>query len=117
MRIVNKQEFYKLPEGTLFSFYKPTVFQDINIKGDTLYREDKPVDFSYRNLVGNVNANDSYEYGEILSDAEQNKTEFQLDFYYDEREGMYDEKSLYAVYNTDEILKLANLISSCKGFD
>src|SRR6185503_20635672 len=103
MKIVNKQEFYKLPAGTLFSFYEPCIFTGINIKGKTIQDMEKPIDFFYKSLIGNVSANHTGEFLDILSTANENKNEFKLDFITSSRDGIFDEESLYAIYNTNEI--------------
>jgi len=117
MRIVNKKEFFNLPEGTLFSFYQPCNFEGLYIKGSTIYSQDRSIDFNFIDLIGNVNANDSNEFVDILIYAEENKTAFELDFDCYEREGAFDDNSLYAVYNSSEIASLSKLISNCTGLD
>ena len=106
MKIINKQEFYKLPSGTLYSDYDPCVFHGLKIKGDTIAHDDTPRDFCYEDLIGNVKSGSSDELFDILDDAENHKTNFPLDFDSEERDGMYDEDSLYAIYDNDDVLGL-----------
>jgi len=119
MKIVTKQEFYKLPNGTLFSYYEPCIINGLMIKLDTItsgvYGKE-PIDFFYQDLIGNVNT-DNGEFSEILINAQENKVDFDLDFEVGERDGLYEENALYVVYNSDEIKQLSKIIAGCKGID
>jgi hypothetical protein len=115
MRIVNKQEFYKLPNGTLYSEYEPCVFTGLKIKKDTIFDGGNPIDFFYQDLIGNIAANSSGDFVDILDRCENDKSEFNLDFECFSQEARYKNDALYAVYNTDEILALSNKIAGCKG--
>lgn len=117
MRIVNKQEFYKLPNGTLYSEYRPCYFSGLQIKNETIFDGDRPVDFFYEDLIGNVDADSSGDFFDILEKCEKDKSEFNLDFDCGSRDGLYEEDALYAVYNTDEIIALSNKISQCIGWE
>ena len=117
MRIVTKQEFYKLPSGTLYSEYKPCIFIGLKIKNDTIFDGDEPIDFFYEDLIGNVDANSFDDFLNMLNKSQKEKTEFKLDFKCSERDGLFEDDTFYAVYNTDEILALSNKIASCKGWE
>lgn len=39
MKVVGFDEFAALPEGTIFSYYKPCICEGLYRKGETLYRE------------------------------------------------------------------------------
>lgn len=108
MKIVNKQEFYKLPEGTIYSNYEPCVFDGLKIKQSTIYDGDKPIDFFFENLIGNIDAKDSVQLVDVLIEAEENKTSIKLDFNCCERDGLYDENALYAIYEPGDIEKLVS---------
>lgn len=117
MRIVNKQEFYKLPNGTLYSEYEPCIFTGLKIKNDTIFNGNEPIDFFYEDLIGNVEANSSGDFIDILDKCEKDKNEFNLDFECSERDGLYEDDALYAVYNTDEIIALSNKVAGCRGWE
>jgi len=117
MRIVTKQEFYKLPSGTLYSKYEPCIFTGLKIKNDTIFNGDEPIDFFYEDLIGNVDANSYGNFFDILDKGQKEKTEFKLDFECGQRDGLFEDDALYVVYNTDEILALSNKIASCKGWE
>lgn len=115
MKIVNKQEFYNLPSGTLYSDYQPCVFNNLKIKYDTLYNNDNiPFDFYYQDLIGNVFANNGCEFVGILDSAIKNKTSFELDFGSMSRDGLFEENDLFAIYETKDIIALENTIHVLK---
>lgn len=110
MRIVGKKEFYNLPSGTIFSKYQPIVFTGLFVKGNTLYSGDDPIDYIELSLIGNVEANDSGQLSDILFSAQEEKKSFKLDFDAYERDGLYEEEALYAVYEKEDINQLINTL-------
>lgn len=119
MKIVNKKEFYELPNGTLYSHYDPCVFSGLMIKGDTIRKRlsESPFDFYYEDLIGNVEYDDSGEFVDTITEAKENKTVFALDFECVQRDGLYEDNALYAVYSSEEVALLSNKIQNCVGVD
>ena len=116
MRIVNKQEFYQLPEGTLFAYYEPIIFDDLCIKYQNLYNEkNEPIDFLYECLLGNVDSQGSDDYANILIKAQKDKSSFKLDFDCGERDGLYQDDALYAIYEKDDIVDFIRKLNFCKS--
>lgn len=115
MKILNKQEFYKLPEGTLYSNYQPCVFSGLKIKQSTIYDAEKPIDFIFESLIGNIDANDSGHFVDLLTESEEQKTSISLDFDCGERDGLYEEEALYAVYEKSDIEKFIAKLSLSVG--
>lgn len=116
MKIITKQELYKLPNGTLYSNYEPCIFTGINIKCDTYFLNGEgndPFDFSLISLIGNLECNGSDHEIEILCDALENKKSFKLDFNSSERDALYDEEDLYAVYEKHDVVELINKLQLC----
>jgi hypothetical protein len=111
MRIVDKKEFYNLPSGTLYSEFEPSVFVGLKIKGDTIIYKGVPTDFFYEDLIGNVDS-DAFE-----SYFAKNGIEFNLDFDTLERDGLYEDDGLFAIYSKDEIIEFSQKIASCLGYD
>lgn len=103
MKIVNKTEFYSLPEGTLYSDYKPCSITSLKVKGSTLYSENKPIDFIYESLIGNIDADSSNHFVDMLYEAENNKTSLPMDFECGERDGLYEETQLFAIYEKNDL--------------
>ena len=105
MKIVNRTEFLQLPKGTLYSRYKPCYIEDLQIKGDTWTN-----DWLYQDLIGNLACNDSNEYHDYLQEAENTDCSLGLDFNCLERDGLYDEEQMFAVYEKEDIQGLINAL-------
>ena len=103
MKIVNKMEFYALPKGTLYSDYSPYIFNDLKVKQSTIYDESKPIDFIYESLIGNIDADSSGHFVDMLDDAEKNKNSLPMDFECSERDGLFEEEQLFAIYEKNDL--------------
>lgn len=114
MKILNKKEFYKLPIGTVYSKYDPVCFDLLYIKGENLYggENGEPSDFFYIELISNVSCYNSNEFVDILEEAEEKGTSFDLDFESQTRDGMYDDSQLFAVYEKKDLEGLISKLQS-----
>lgn len=117
MRIVNKQEFYLLPEGTLFSVYIPQMICDLKIKGETCYKDNgRPFDYFETNIIDSIECDDSEDRYEKLDAAKNDSSvSLKLDFECEGRDGMFDEGQMYAVYESDDIKSLISRLQTCIG--
>lgn len=102
MRIVKREEFLKMSSDTLFSLYTPQYFEDIMIKGDTIW----PNDYRVQYIIEAVDCRSSEEFTEILCNAEENGTPFKMDFECWSRDGLYDNDQLYAVWDEEDVKAL-----------
>ncbi len=102
MKIVNLETFLKLPVGTVFSNYIPQLFGGLKIKGESWPSNN---DFLYQNLIGNIKCDHAGEFVEQCEAAENNKS-VDLDFYCMERNGLFDDNQLFAVYESEDLDKL-----------
>jgi hypothetical protein len=103
VKIVNKKEFYALPNGTLYSYYEPCVIMGLHVKKENIYYSEQPCDFYYESLIGNIDTNGSDDYDDLLEDAENNKTSLKMDFNCVERDAFYNDDQLYAIYEKSDI--------------
>lgn len=110
MKILTKEEFYKCPEGTFFSLYSPCIFYGLRIKYATIYIDELPVDFYCKDLIGNIK--DFNRFCEIEEIVIKNRKSIDLDFDSIDRDGIYDESQLYAVYEKEELIKFNCIIES-----
>jgi hypothetical protein len=116
MKIITKQEFYKLPAGTLYCDYQPYVFGELKIKGETVVINGEPIDYRYCNLRGDIlEADNTDSFIDILNHAEKTGGEFDLELgeYNAWRDGLYNEEQLYAVYSKEEIKGLIKILERC----
>lgn len=110
MKIINKEQFLKLPEGILFNEFKPLYFNYLNVKGETW---DK--DYIEMDLIGNIEADSSTEWADKVEDALESGQSLKLDFDSWGRNGMFDKDQLYAVYEQEDIDALIQFLKGCKG--
>lgn len=113
MKIVKFKQFLESPEGTIFSYFEPCIFNGLFKKRDTIYSEGKGIDFFYQELISPIKCSGSDEMNDILIEAEKGE-EFELD-YTDEnisREGFFDEEQLYAIYSQEDIKGLVRQLSN-----
>lgn len=102
MKIINLQEFMKMPPGTVFCKYTPCVFGDICIKGD--YFADN--DFVYASLTGEIDCTGSSDMVDKLFKYEKTGESFNLDLDAYTRDGLYKEDQLFAIYEKRDIAQL-----------
>lgn len=96
MKIINREEFLKLKGEILYSRFEPDVFRGLEVKTDN-WKDD----WMYNDLIGNVDCDSSESFSEKCD-----KKEFDLNFDCGERDGLYEDRELFAIYSKEEILKL-----------
>lgn len=109
MRIVNHEEFMKLPVNTLYSEYKPCVFSGLKIKVSS-----SCLDFAYLNLIGNIDSYNSEDFFDKLHDAgKDDSVSLKLDFEAYSRDGMFDHGQLFAIYEDEDVRQLTVTLLGC----
>lgn len=107
MKLLNREEFLKLPEGTLYAKYEPHIFGGIQVKGES---NKKCGDFYTMEMI-----NPSYEGFNNFSDAIDffNKSkQCELDFNCYGQDGLFDEDQLFAVFEAKELSKMIELLQT-----
>lgn len=95
MKIVTREEFLKLPEGTLYSKWQPSVADEIHIKGETVMGDFCCVDIA--------NSAD-FLYGAVVSQPVNLETPY--------RDGCaLDKDQLFAVWELDDLKELAKVVN------
>ncbi len=107
MKIVNLEEFRKLPAGTIYAKYEPCVFDGLDSKGDTL-----EVDFLYDGLIGNIEHDSSEDMFDKCQRMEKGES-IGLDFDCTGRDGLFEESQLFAIYEKGDIEKLIGKLNRC----
>ena len=73
MKIINRKQFLKAPEGTIYSEFKPCIINGLYIKNESygLYIKNKSLgnDWYYQDLINSMDYNDSREYTDKLFKA------------------------------------------------
>jgi len=102
MKIVNYDEFIKLPKGTIYSETEPCIFGEWRIKRDTVNGDS---DWFYEVLVGDFDYFEKYsDISEAYDDMEKG-----VDILSEgvlQRDGMYDHDRKFAIYSKEDIKKL-----------
>jgi hypothetical protein len=103
MRIVNRNEFLKLPKGTVYSKYRSLgMFNGLYIKGDTWTN-----DWIYQDLLEEVECNNDSEFADIMLAAEDG-AEFTFDLNCGSRDGAFDDSDMFAIYDLRDLTPLIN---------
>ena len=97
MKLYNRKQFLELPSGVVFAKYEPCYFDQLQIKGDTWL----PNDYLDQELV-TINTDLYDEHYEACLDFEEKKTA-SVDFHDWCRDGLYEDKQLYAVLDASEV--------------
>jgi hypothetical protein len=106
MRIVNREEFLKLPEGTVFQKYAPCTFGPICIK----YENSAGTDFYdlCTQDISFVGSNDDISWVDCCTAMEKGETravEFVVS-----RDGLHHKDQLFAIWSELDVLTLKRLI-------
>lgn len=97
MRLVNRNIFLTLPEGTLYCKFKPNYWYDhLQVKGPSLTN-----DWYYTELIGDMG--DSLSEVEATKDLQSGHSVSFLMREYASRDGYYDEDELFCIYENHDI--------------
>lgn len=107
MRIVDRKTFLSLPANTVYSTYQPCHFGPIEIKGDSLTND------WFLQSLDTIKGDSADDREDILEAAESNGESFQFDFDCEHRDGCFEDKDLYAVWENDDILSLISRLQKC----
>jgi hypothetical protein len=107
MKIVNLDEFLKLPANTVFSKYESCCFEDLLIKCDSILDSG---DFFYNEIATSVEARSSDEEVELLHNSRSGES-FSMDFETLCRDGCFDKDQLFAVWENRDVEQLIERLS------
>lgn len=102
MRIYNRADFLKLPEGTLFCKGKPWHWDTLMVKGDSL-----PNDFIYRDLcwIEDEGKDDD----PIMTGMLENGDSAAMNLAYG-RDGCFDDEDIFLVFEESDLIELKGII-------
>jgi len=107
MKIVNRKTFLNMPPNTIFAKYEPCIFDELCIKGETIYD-----DFYFQSVM-NVESDNSGEFIEILEDATKNGNSFRLDLHCEGRDCFFKTNQLFAVFEKQDVTMLIKRLNDC----
>ncbi len=99
MRVVKREDFLKLPKGTVYTDYKPHVFGCLCIKGESLKN-----DWWEQIIVGSLDHESDY-LPDIFEALKLGK-DVPVELHMESRDACFDDKQLYAVWSKEDVLKL-----------
>lgn len=103
MKIYKHAEFLKLPEGTLFRKGKPSYFNNLQVKADSL-----PNDFICM-AIGDFEAFDSEDFGNKFEQMLNGESIPMTDDSYG-RDGCFDDDDIFLVFEIDDLHKLKSIV-------
>lgn len=107
MRIVNREEFLKLPANTVFSLYTPCNFGDLRIKVAT-----QEYDFVFDDIIGAFDFENTGDFIDKCRSMERGAS-IPMDFACSQRDGLFDNCQLFAVFDPDDVVRLIERLKRC----
>lgn len=108
MRIINRDEFLKLPPNTIFSKFDPNVFYMPLIKLDNVGDND----FYYTPISGDLYCNILDE-DEVIEGMIRKGEKAMLVFDTEYRDGLFDEDQLFAIWDKQDVKRLIQRLLLC----
>lgn len=114
MKICNREDFMKLPPGTLYCRAdSPWAFENslyVKLKTICQANDEAPIDWFYRRI--DVNPESSHEmfkaYDEMLEKGVSRDSVF-----YDSRDGLYEKENVFMVFEKEDLELLKDLVNNC----
>lgn len=103
MKLLNRTEFLQMPSGTVYSYYEPCIFTELNIK--TSESKDYQNDFVYFRLIGQFDIPVGRGYTEICKKLESHES-IPASFEETMREGLFNDKQLFLVYEKEDVERM-----------
>jgi len=107
MKIVDRKTFLAMPENTVFSKFKPCIFEQVCIKENTF--ED---DFYFYSISSDAIDADGDDFSDKLM-VNPLGTSLKMDFDVLSRDGCFDENQLFAVWEKQDIKDLISKLEKC----
>lgn len=105
MKVLSREEFLKMPEGTIFCKGKGWYFDNLCIKAQTLQNSVEDIgDFVYLDMNWS-NGKDSNEAVDIMEDSLKEGKSFICNDAFG-RDGCFDKEDLFLVYEKEDLEKL-----------
>lgn len=89
-----------MPAGTVYSYYEPCSFRELEIKADEPGNYDN--DWLFDSVIGAVANDSSGDFSEKCQRMENGES-MPLDFEYTGRDGLFEDEQLFAVYEKEDV--------------
>lgn len=104
MKVYNKKDFLKLPEGSVFCKGCKWCFENLSIKGKSF-----DSDFLYVDLC-NIDAFDTAQWVDRLEDSLKNGTSYQINND-TSRDGLFQEEAIFLVFEKKDLEYLIKVLN------
>jgi hypothetical protein len=110
MKIVDRKTFLTLPAGTAYSkSEEPYAFEAIRIKADTSFTEGAGDWFEL--CLNDIEASGSDQLYDRWEDMRNNGASYPLDLETIGRDGCFEAKAIFMIYERDDLVKLRDLFA------
>ena len=106
MKIINREQFLKEPIGTVFSYFEPNYFTGLYVKNNDPDKWEGY--FLLDNIIGAIKHDNMEEMAQLLQESIDTGKELEMDYNFTDREGIFDQKQLFAVYSPDDVAGMVN---------
>ena len=107
MKIVNREEFLRLPSGTIYTTYEPCIFGNLSIKYDCTFSGE---DFYFLEIAGSIESSSSDEFFDRVEAMANNGEAFPIDLDVSMRDGCFEKDQLYAVWEKEDVQSLITVL-------
>jgi hypothetical protein len=108
MKIVNLKTFKTLPSGTIAMKYEPCILGRLFMKG-----EPSKCDFILTYLTDEIDCDSSTDFIDKLTLAENKGVSVAMSFEETMRDGLFEEKQLFAIWEKEDVLGLIDKLKEC----
>jgi len=109
MKIVNLETFRSLPPNTVYAKYRPVMFDNLAIKGDT-WEFDFLTTSPFSSAIACSNSED---YTSKCEQAEHDGKSISMDFNSQGRDGCFADDRLFAVWEPTDVCALIKRLRQC----
>jgi hypothetical protein len=105
MKIVSREDFTRLPAGTIYAKTKPCYFEELSVKGDTLGR-----DWLCRGLCDYEAAGEFIDAWSAMRDRGESRPLSESQG----RDGCFDDEDSFLIYEAADLDMLADIVAQAK---
>ncbi len=115
MRIINREEFLKLPSGTVYCKYDPCIFREVQVKACNTANQSDWYSYDLFSLGAKTgyHLNDTLDSMEKDSNLEVKTSNVPLLC----RDSLFEEDQLFAVFSEEDIERLIKALTEWRNLD
>ncbi len=115
MHIVNRNQFMKLPSGTVYCKFYDSSFGEVQVKGPNAGED---IDWFYYDLFS-LDTKDSGSFFDLLNalEADPNAITQTADFPILTRDGLFEDEEKFAIFSEEDVSRLMKALTSWRQYD